>query len=102
MFLQSHQTPQEVIFQITDLGIVIGTRFYAYSELKNFYIIYNPPQVKTLFLSAKSLTQPLLRIPLLDTNPIEVKHSLREFLTEDLEKEDEPLSEKLGRNLQIH
>ena len=102
LFLQSHQTPQEIVFQITDFGIVVGSRFYAYAELKDFYIVYNPPQVKTLFLTSKNLLQPLLRIPLLDANPIEVKHSLREFLTEDLEKEDEPLSEKIGRNLQIH
>ncbi|KKQ27163.1 MAG: hypothetical protein US42_C0014G0060 [Candidatus Magasanikbacteria bacterium GW2011_GWC2_37_14] len=102
LFLQSHQSPRNVLFQITDLGVVVGSRFYPYSELNNFYVVYNPPEVKNLFISCKSTWRPLLRIPLLDKNPVEVKYSLREFLTEDLEKEDEPMSEKIGRNWRIH
>lgn len=102
LFLQSHQEPAQVRFQITDLGVVVGGRFYPYSELEEFYLIYNPPEVKTLFLRPKSALRPLLRIPLLDKNPIEVKHALREFLPENLEKEEEPLSDKIARNWRIH
>ncbi len=102
IFLQSHQEPPQIPFLITDMGVVVGGRFYEYSEFDEFYIIYKPPHVKTLFLTTKSVLQPMLRIPLLDVNPIEVKHSLREFLPEDFEKEDEPLSDKAARNWMIH
>jgi hypothetical protein len=102
MFLQSHQTPPQVAFQITEFGIVVGNRFYKYSELINFYIIYNPPHTKSLFVETKSNFKPLLRIPLLDINPIEVRHTLREYLEEDLEKEEEPISEAFARNWRIH
>ena len=102
IFLQSHQEAPQIPFCITELGIVVGGKFYEYSEFDNFYIIYKPPYVKTLFLETKSLLQPVLKIPLLDNNPIEVKHSLREFLTEDMEKEEEPLADRAARNWKIH
>ena len=102
LFLQSHQQPGQVLFQITDLGIIIGKRFYLYSEFESFYVIYNPPEVKTLYLETKNGMRPLVRIPLLDKNPIEVKHALREFLLEDTDKEEEPVSDRLARNWQFH
>ncbi len=102
LFLRSHQTPNQVLFQITELGVVVGSRFYPYTELKDFYIIYNPPAVKTLFLNPNSIMRPILHIPLLDKNPVEVKHSLRAFLPEDLEKEKEPISEEIGRSWKMH
>lgn len=102
LFLQAHQIPKQILFQITELGIVVGNRFYKFSELETFFIIYNPPDVKTLFLESKGGLRPMIRIPLLDTNPIEVKNVLRAYLPEDLEKENEPLSDRAVRNWQIH
>jgi len=102
IFLQSHQEAPQTPFHITDLGVVVGGKFYEYSEFEGFYIIYKLPHTKTLFFDTKSILQPALRIPLLDNNPIEIKHSLREFLTEDTEKEEEPLADRAARNWKIH
>ena len=102
LFLQNHQEPMQIPFQITELGIVLGGKFYSYFELDNFYIIYQPPHVKTLYLKTKTIFHPLLRIPLLDQNPIEIKNSLREFLFEDTEQEGEPASDSVARNWKIH
>ena len=102
LFLQSNQLPPQVLFQITELGLIIGSRFYSFSEFESFYIIYSPPDVKTLFLETKSAIRPLIRIPLLDTHPVEVKNTLREFLPEDMEKEEEPLTDRVARNWRIH
>jgi hypothetical protein len=102
LFLQSNQAPPQILFQITELGLIISTRFYPYSEFESFYLIYNPPDVKTLFLETKSTLRPLIRVPLLDQDPMEIKHSLREFLPEDTEKEEEPISDRMARNWRIH
>lgn len=102
IFLQSHQAPQQILFQITELGVIIGNKFYSYGELDNFYIIYNPPEIKTLFIETKSALRPMLRIPLLDENPIEVRQDLRKYLDEDLEKEEEPRSDTVARRWKIH
>jgi len=102
LFLQHHQEAQEVLFQITETGIVVGTKFYEYSELDSFYIIFNPPDVKTLFIETKSAVRPLVRIPLMDNNPLEIRNLMQEFLPEDLEKEEEPLSDTFARKWKIH
>lgn len=102
LFLQSQQHPIEVPFSITNVGIVVSDRFYSYSELKEFYIIYQPPVVKTLYIETGSVWHPRLRIPLYDQNPVEIRHTLQNYLVENIEKEDEPLSDRLSRNWGIH
>lgn len=102
LFLQSHQSPPQVSFRIAELGLLIGNRFYAYTELESFYIIYNPPEVKTLFIESKSALRPTLRLPLLDEDPVTVRQTLLEFLEEDIEKEEEPLSDRAARMWKIH
>ncbi len=102
LFLQSKTAPAQVTFQITELGIAIASRFYPYSELVQFYIIYNPPEVKTLFIETKSSMRPTIRIPLLEENPVEIRETLRQYLLEDLEREEEPMSDTLARRWKIH
>ena len=102
LFLQTKQAPLQLVFRITDLGVIVGNRFYSYSELDSFYFIYQPPQVKTLYFETKSAFRPLLPIPLLDVNPLDVRTSLLEFLSEDVEKEQEPVSDQIARNWRFH
>lgn len=102
MFLQAHQVPLQVPFKITELGVILNDRFYPWIELKDFYIIYQPPMVKTLYLDTVSSFRPLLRIPLLDMNPVEVRNTLKEYLEEDLDKEEEPATDKVARDWRIH
>jgi hypothetical protein len=102
LYLQAQRQAPAVLISITDLGILIGSRFYSYGELENFYLIYEPPQVKSLFFETQSLYRPRIQIPLQDMNPLDVRKSLLSFLEEDLEKEEEPFSDQFARNWQIH
>ncbi len=101
LFMQARQEPPKVPVAITELGVVLGNRFYKYNEFEAFYIIYQPPRVKTLYLETSRMTRPILRIPLKDQNPVDIQQTLRAFLPEDIEKE-EPLSDALVRNWGIH
>ena len=102
MFVQSHQTAPQVLFQITELGIVVGHKFYNYSELKNFFIVYQPPEVKNLFFQTDSSVHPILIVPLLDINPVNVRQTLLEFMEEDLSAEKEPLSVTIARRWRMN
>lgn len=102
LFLQSHQEPMQIPFRITETGVMLNDRLYPYSELDEFYLVYQPPEVKTLFIHPRSPWRPVLRIPLLDENPIDIRHTLQEFLTENTEKEEEPVSDTFARRWQIH
>lgn len=101
VFLQSHQDPHQIPFTITDLGVIINNRFYLYSELTDFYIIYNQ-DTQTLFLEPESSLRPRLRISLKDQDPLEIKFALRQFLRENTAKEEEPFSDRIAREWRIH
>lgn len=97
LYLYEKGEPLLITFIITPDGIIIGNKLYSYKEIDNFYIIYEPPAVKQLYFIFKSLLKPRLSIPLQDENPVNIRKILRMYLDEDLEKEYEPLTEKIGR-----
>ena len=93
--------PEYVTFSIREDGLEDDERFFPFEAIKSFYIIYQPPEVKTLFFEFKSLIKPRLAIPLENQNPVEIRKILLKYLEEDLEKEDEPFSEGLGRMFKL-
>lgn len=101
LYLQSRREPIAVPFRIAELGVIVGDRLYSYGELASFYIIYQPPDVKTLFIVTKQFFRPNLRIPLGDTDPNDIRSTLRGYLPEDLDVEQEPASDMLARRWRI-
>lgn len=91
----------KIKFSITEDGIEIGQNFYEYKNIKNFWIIYEPPEIKTLYFEPKSFFQPKIPVPLENQNPIKIREVLLQYLTEDLDKENEPVSDQLSRWLKL-
>jgi hypothetical protein len=88
---------KSVDFKITEDGIIVNNDFFGYKNLRNFYIIYNPPEVKTLYFEPKSVFNPRIPIYLDEQNPVEVRQVLKQYLEEDLERENEPVSDQISR-----
>jgi len=101
LFMHDMVAPMDVYFAITNTGIIIGKKFYRYSEFSGFWVIYNPPFTKNLYLSRNSLLHHRIQIPLYDFDPRPVRDYLSKYLDEDLSQEDEPLSDRLGRIMKI-
>ncbi len=97
----TQRKPADVGFKITEDGILIGSRFYPYKEIKNFFIIYEPPEVKSLYFNFKNIFNPHLPIPLEKQDPVKVRKILLEYLPEDLTKEDEPFSDQISRMFKL-
>lgn len=90
--------PDKVSIGLTDDGIEVGKKFYDYDEIKNFSIVYKPKLgVKNLYFEFKNAVKPRLSIPLVDRDPIYIREKLLKYLTEDLERTDQPLSEGLAK-----
>ncbi|PIT87641.1 MAG: hypothetical protein COU31_01660 [Candidatus Magasanikbacteria bacterium CG10_big_fil_rev_8_21_14_0_10_40_10] len=102
MWLHTKQDPLEIDFSITQTGIMIGDKFYRFSEIKDFWLIYNPPEVKTLYLGFNRAFAHRLHIPLLDVDPQPIREYLNQFLEENMEEEEEPLSDKLARVFRLY
>ncbi|MBI4092850.1 MAG: hypothetical protein HY420_02905 [Candidatus Kerfeldbacteria bacterium] len=101
IIFQSRQKPNILTINITEDGVEIAKNFYAYDDLARFWIIYKPPLAKTLYLRFKSSLRPVLGIPLEGTDPVKLRRELLRFLSEDLEKEEEPASDAVGRLFKI-
>ncbi|MFH0873408.1 MAG: hypothetical protein V1846_01045 [Candidatus Komeilibacteria bacterium] len=99
--LANMRQPERIKFYITDKGVVIRDKFLNYRDIKNFWMIYQPPSVKNLFIEPKSFIIPRLAIHLEDQNPVEIRNMLLQYLQEDLDKEDEPQSDFFGRLLKL-
>lgn len=98
---QSRQIPHRLTVDLTEDGIRISDHhFYRYSDLRNFWMHYEPP-VKKLFVGFKNPVKPDLILPLENQNPIGIRNILSKYLPEDFSREDEPFSEALGRTLKI-
>lgn len=97
----AYDQPQLIRFSITEKGILLGDRGYDFDEMKSFWVIYNPPTVKTLYLSFRSALRPDLPVRLLDQNPILIRALLLRFLPEDTTKENENLTDVLNRTFKL-
>jgi len=101
IFLHLKGSPLEVEFKIYEDGLVLGNRFYEWAELKSFRLVYKPPYVKRLYFDTKNNLTPEVSVNLEKENPLEVRKILKNYLKEDLEKEEEILFDKINRWLKI-
>lgn len=92
--------PAELEFAISPDGIRLGERNYPWKEIKKFFIIYEPPEVKTLYFDFHGF-RPTLSVSLDGQDPAEVRSALSRFLSEDTTQTEEPFSDWLGRLLKI-
>ncbi len=102
MYLQHVQEPPEVLFAITETGIVLGRKYYRYTELKDFWILYNPPVVKNLYFTINNVLRHRLQVPLQKYDPRPIREYLAQYLVENVEEEGEPVSDKVARALKLH
>jgi hypothetical protein len=100
ILVRAKEEPMELDFKIFENGIGLGRKFYVWKEIDKFFIIYEPPEVKKLYFNPKGLRS-RLSIPLVKQNPVKVREVLLKYLAEDLDQEQEPLSEEYERFLKL-
>lgn len=101
LILGYKQDPHAILIQIGDHGVVIDGSLHLYQDLSDFAIIYNPPYVKTLYLTRKDGFNPTVRVLLEEQNPVEIRGHLMQFLAENPTLSNERLSDTLARLLRI-
>jgi hypothetical protein len=99
--VSTFREPERVDVAITDAGIVLGDTFYEYRDIRDFAIVYDPPEVKNLYLEFVSPLRPLLTIPLEETDPNAVREAMLPYCKEDLERTRETLTDALRRRYKL-
>lgn len=102
LYLHELQEPLMVYFAITQTGIILGKKYYRFGELKNFWVLYNPPIVKNIYFSLDNAIKYRLVVPLLDFDPRPIREYLGQFIDENTEIEEEPFIDQLARVLKLH
>ena len=83
-YLQHQKTPRQIQIKLTNMGIKLEDKFFPFSNLKSFWIVYNPPEVTTLHLKTVKNINAELTIQLGDVDP----SPIREFLARQLPEEE--------------
>lgn len=87
-------------FGITDRGLVWRGFLFPYKDVRNFWIVYDQ-DVQNIFITFKKATTPRLTIPLVDQDPIEIRETLKQYIFEDATRDEEPLTDTMGKVLKI-
>lgn len=95
-YLLHRHRPQIVRVKISRFGVKFGRHVYPFSHIKGFWIVYQPPFVKRLYLRVSGKLHPDIFISLEDEDPSRVRKILLEHLDE-LKGRHEPLSDCLIR-----
>ncbi|HPA25197.1 MAG TPA: hypothetical protein PLK76_00275 [bacterium] len=101
IFINHNKEPRELTFSIVRNGILIENNLYRFKEIKKFWLLYEPPQIKNIYFELQSGLMPILTIPLAEQNPLTVRKILKDHLQEDLTKENESTADALARYLKL-
>ncbi|MBI2984270.1 MAG: hypothetical protein HYY50_01465 [Candidatus Kerfeldbacteria bacterium] len=101
LVVRLRRRPLPVTVAIREEGIEVGQRFWTWRELKEYWIIYRPPETRKLYLEFKGAFRPALDISLETQNPLKIRQVLNEFLLENTKREEEPVSDQWSRALKI-
>ena len=101
-YINESRPPMMINFELGPDGVKVGAKFYDYDEIKNFAVLYKPKEsIKSLYFEFKRSTRPRLSIPLRRMDALTVRSFLIRYLDEDLERENQPLSEQLTKLLKL-
>ncbi len=102
LFTHHRRDPIRLTITLFERGVQIGKDFFLYRDLDSFAVLYEPPAVKRLYLMPKNaILKREYSIQLMNTNPIEVRKILLDYVREDLEKETESVHDTLSRLLKF-
>ena len=101
LVLAGNEEPRTSLIQVGENGIVVDGRMYFFDTLQNFAIIYHPPETKVLYVEHKTPIRPRLRLSLSDEDPVAIRAHLKRHLAEDLDLQDEHVSDILARLLRL-
>jgi len=96
----SSQTPKSLKIKINQAGLTVNEQKIPFDQLKKFWIVYEPPAVKTLNFETSAYLNRYLTLQLADQDPVALREFLLQHLIEDKAR-DEQLGDKIARKLKF-
>ena len=95
--VSTFRDPERIEIVVTTTGVIVGNSFYEYKSIKDFSLVYRPPETKILYMGLDSLLHPLLSVPLENTDPNAVRECLLPYCLENLHRSEEGLTDTFRR-----
>ncbi len=92
--------PRQIEVTLSGRGIKLNETIVVYQQIKSFWLVYEPAEVKTLNFETTAYLNRFLTVQLADQDPVAVREFLLEFLPEDLDRE-ERVTDKISRSLKF-
>lgn len=91
--------PRTVSYGISRLGVTVDDTFYPFSELKQYWIVYNPP-VRTVSFQRTSRFKPIIKMNMGEVDPDAIRAAVKDHLPE-LPKQGEDFIDKFSRFIRL-
>ena len=101
IFIHEKREPEPLPFSITYKGITLADDFIPYKNIKKFWIVYEPPEIKKLYFQLDRKLRAELSVPLLNMNPVYIRQILLKYLPEDLEQKNPSTDDLLEKMFKI-
>ncbi len=95
--LSTFKSPDRITVMITTSGVIVGDLYYDYQSIRDFSIVFEPPDVSILYLDFHSSLHPLLAVPMQDMDPNFIRDALIPFCTENFHRNEESLTDLMKR-----
>jgi hypothetical protein len=95
-----NMAPKTVNVEISPQGVKLNTYRLPFQQIKTFWIVYDPPYVKTLNFETTARFNRFLTVQLMDQDPTTIRSFLLEFLPEDADR-GEQFSDIVSRTLKF-
>lgn len=96
----SRAKPREITVVLSAQGLRLNETVLPFNQVKTFWIVYQPPEVKTLNFETTAYLNRNWTVQLVDQDPVAVREFLLEYLPEDHNRE-EPVSDQISRTLKF-
>src|SRR3989344_8538321 len=85
----AREKPREVRITLSGRGLKINEMALPYQQIKFFWIVYEPPTVKTLNFETTAYLNRFVTVQLADTDPVAIREFLLQYLLEDLDRQEQ-------------
>lgn len=100
LFYFSRVRPKQIHVRLTPHGLKLNHYRLPFQQITSFWIVYEPPEVKTLNFETTAYLNRFLTLQLENENPLEIREFLLQFLPEDLDRAEQ-FADKVSRKLKF-
>ena len=100
IFYFSRKKPKNLAIRLSASGVSFDEIRLPWQKIQSFWIIYDPPRIKTLNFETAAYLNRVVTLQLEDSDPVAVRDFLLEYLPEE-DGREEQLTDKISRKLKF-